>query len=541
MERIVSFLEKSRIGVISLLFSYAVFLGYLYNFFQFNIGLKFNIFDYLNITDMILTLIVDIKLIYIVFLLISVILIKVYKNKYLLYICTLISICLIIIIGLFSYTNTEDNVSKSIIVISMVIIFIFNLIFFNYNKEGLKLDEKDLKKLHTDINLEEIKLTYKQLSSIKNTYLDTKALMPSLKIQVDLKDNPLNKFEHIFSVIKYNLLNARSKLLRYNHSYDTYILDEFNKFDEYIDSKVLLLKKFEGHIILKEIFISLGLLSIVACAFGYIASSEIKRIEIKLIRNIDPENKIQLYDLYKVTSSHVVVKTIETKEILVFNKDDISFIKFKNLENNKKDKNITSCIKTLDEFEIQNDIQISNALDHYFRNENNNFNLTLGNLIISKIGSLLNAEFDNKISVKFDSLLKSNIVNDNEKYKLKGEVIINDILFKDLSFKLYNINQITELTTLINNLNIENKYIINLTGISNLKKISIYNNTIKDNYTLSLARANSVKEIIVDTLIRNKFNLFNININTFGDNNQNIINKKSEAKVVIRIYEYEKS
>lgn len=541
MERIVSFLEKSRIGVISLLFSYAVFLGYLYNFFQFNIGLKFNIFDYLNITDMILTLIVDIKLIYIVFLLISVILIKVYKNKYLLYICTLISICLIIIIGLFSYTNTEDNVSKSIIVISMVIIFIFNLIFFNYNKEGLKLDEKDLKKLHTDINLEEIKLTYKQLSSIKNTYLDTKALMPSLKIQVDLKDNPLNKFEHIFSVIKYNLLNARSKLLRYNHSYDTYILDEFNKFDEYIDSKVLLLKKFEGHIILKEIFISLGLLSIVACAFGYIASSEIKRIEIKLIRNIDPENKIQLYDLYKVTSSHVVVKTIETKEILVFNKDDISFIKFKNLENNKKDKNITSCIKTLDEFEIQNDIQISNALDHYFRNENNNFNLTLGNLIISKIGSLLNAEFDNKISVKFDSLLKSNIVNDNEKYKLKGEVIINDILFKDLSFKLYNINQITELTTLINNLNIENKYIINLTGISNLKKISIYNNTIKDNYTLSLARANSVKEIIVDTLIRNKFNLFNININTFGDSNQNIINKKSEAKVVIRIYEYEKS
>ena len=522
MERIVSFLEKSRIGVISLLFSYAVFLGYLYNFFQFNIGLKFNIFDYLNITDMILTLIVDIKLIYIVFLLISVILIKVYKNKYLLYICTLISICLIIIIGFLSYTNTEDNVSKSIIVISMFTIFVFNLIFFYYNRKGIKFDEKDLEKLHKDINLQEIELTYNKLKSAKNTYFINQPLMPNLEIKF-AKNNPLNEFKYIFSVIKYNLLNARIKLLEITfYNTNKYILDDLNKFEDYIDSKLLLLKKFEEHVILKEIFISLGLLSIVACTFGYIASSEIKKIEIKLIRNINPENKVQLYDLYKVTTSHVIVNT-DDGEIIVFNKDDISFMKFKNINNNQK-VNLSDCVKTNDFHAELNDVVIE-TLNNYFNDENNSLALTLNNLIIPKI----------------DSLFKSNIVNKYDNYKLKREIKIDDILFKNLSFKLDDTNQIIKLTTLINNLNIENKYVINLIGTSNLKKISIYNNTIKDNYTLSLARSNSVKEIIVDTLIRNKFNLFNININTFEDSNQNIINKESEAKVVIRIYEYEKS
>jgi len=89
-----------------------------------------------------------------------------------------------------------------------------------------------------------------------------------------------------------------------------------------------------------------------------------------------------------------------------------------------------------------------------------------------------------------------------------------------------------------------NKYIIKLTGFSSTERIE-QQNTLSDNYQISLARANNVKKYILDIFDRKNIKRENIFIDTFAHSNQGITTDKIDKheinrKVIIEIIELKK-
>lgn len=430
MGKIVDIFQKSKIGILSFLFGYVVFLGYLYNFFQFNVGLKFNIFDYMDIIDMILTLIVDINFIYIIVTLILVVLLKIYpKNK------KVLSISIVLILILIFLLADSLNIKNSDYKIIIYLIFLFLLTSFLFCRvnRGIKLHESDIKILNDEIDSKEILLMYKNILLIYQTSCRD---LPKLNVGLHFNEtiDKLNSKQNInlidsffigFYKIKKDLIKIKN-LSMVNILKNKDLIQELNHAIKYLDNNKIKIIKFQNKILLKEIINVSLILLVCASVFGFLGSRinnfNKNQIEIKLVRNIDPENKTQLYKLYKVTSTYIIVKN-SNNEIVVFNKDDVSFVKFVE-ETTEQNSNLSNECTKNNYSQIELNTVITETLNNYFNEKDNKFALSLGKLIIP----IVKAELNNELKANFDSLFKTSILNKFDKYQFKREIEIDDLV-----------------------------------------------------------------------------------------------------------------
>lgn len=578
MKKKESFLDNIQYEILSLVLGYAILVGFIYNFFQFNIGLDFNIFDYVSANDMIFSWIIDSSLISFLIILIFVLIIKFMPNETVLIVISLISLVLIPIVIL---TNKNFGLNEMILVLVLVlvsIIFYTYLFIKNYklnNNDDVNSIEKIIKLMNiakvlfrTDKEIKNCEENFKLNILIENYNYLIKKLFGMQKLSLNIEQFKIEKY--IINLSDEINKNLDSNPLIYWKVYVIvcnkilYNLDYLLKMEKSIENEVLpIYKKVEGDLKngiliannnLTEMTIVISIFLIVPSLFGYIEGMRINKncvnvANIKLIRDIDPDKKTnQIYKIYKITSNYTIVKEAFKKDkmeepFMVFNNSDISFIKFIN-----KDKD-TTCIENKNNYLIEEKTEIdnykfqemektinnivTNSLNNYYLSKN--FELSVGSIIIPQINSLLDTKFD--FTAKFDKLFEYNKYNNGINFKYKDRIIKNEkIYFEPISFNFDAAAEI-ELNKIIKNIKNENKYIINLVGNSSIEEINIKNNTIKDNYTLSLARANSIKRYLLSKLIELDLDVQNIEFNIYGNSNQNLDNKNKSRHDLQRFVE----
>lgn len=336
------------------------------------------------------------------------------------------------------------------------------------------------------------------------------------------------------------LLNNLYKLIKLENSFEKEIYHLIIEIED-------LLKEIKEIIEINPLFeISIPLLIflIIPIIAGWISKDMIQSyeknvIEIKHIKGQNGNNvDNKQYKLFKVTSNYTIVKECNNEDFVVFNNSDISSIKFtKNktcIEKTKLKKVKDEKLEEINYYDKNIDESMNNiivtSLNNYL--ESDNFKIKIGDVIIPQIDSLFKTKFD--VIGKFDKLMEFNKYNNGIYFKYKDKLIENEkIYFEPISFNMdSNAKQL--LGKLLKDIQNGNKYIINLTGNADLKGINLGNKTIKDNYTLSLARANSVKNHILKVLAEQNIDIQNIQFNINGNSNS----EKDERSVEIDILEF---
>jgi outer membrane protein OmpA-like peptidoglycan-associated protein len=556
------FFESFKFEIVSLVLGYGIFVGYIYNYFQFNIGLDFNIFDYVNANDMIFSWITDPYLITFLLILIFVLIIKFIPNQNVLVVISLISIALILIILL---PNNEHQLSEVIFILILIIVSIcFYIYLFLKNYKVNNDDVNSIKEIINMMNCYRLLFKFdKEIKNCKETF-DLKALVDNYNKSIkELKIDNIEIEEYVINLSNEIKTNSEINPLVYWKVYASvcskilYNLDCLLKMDASIKNKISnIYTKVESYLRndiankkITETIIVLVIFSIAPSVFGFIEGEKIKRscvnvANIKLISYIESNKQMdQLYKIYKTTSNYTIVKKINNLEsFIVFNNSDISSIEFINTSQ-CNDKQIESEFKNK-EFNLNynqntnesiNNIVVT-SLNNYLSSDD--FGMKIGSIIIPQIDSLFDTKFD--FTANFDKLLEYNKSINGIYFKYKDKLIENEkIYFDEISFNIDN-NAEPLLEKLLKDIQNGNKYIINLTGNADLKGISSGNKTIKDNYTLSLARANSVKNHILKVLTGRNIDIQNIEFNIYGNSNQKVKSnsEKDEKFVEIDILEF---
>jgi hypothetical protein len=188
---------------------------------------------------------------------------------------------------------------------------------------------------------------------------------------------------------------------------------------------------------------------------------------------------------------------------------------------------------------------------HYFYSNKVHFkNLLLSSLLsfmltcglnVFSFENLLNIEIDKvdlsyKPTNKQDSSHKLTLLHKSILYFDTGEITIQEKL-SDNMFFLEHSNNIYNLHSLIHSFRKSDVYYIKIDAFSSLERV-VKSNKVTDNYQISIARANSTKEYILNLLISNKFPVNQITFDIFGKSNQNINDEfhSRNRRVEIEIY-----
>lgn len=529
MEKINIFLKKLKLEFLSILFGYSLLVGFIYSYFQFNFELKFNIFDYMNSTDILFSWLTDVYLLSFMIILISALILKSYSNKIIfisliltntiLISCLLIEslklenvknlvfLLLLIITLFFSYlfilnykfrlTNENKNIDKFIIRLKSYSIFqqfkCLNIDDFTTIKKYD--DTPELKRKYLNL-LDEINTVY-SASDIKINHLKEK-MTPSIPTHLSRAKNHSFSMYFIINELITNDIKNKLYLLQKLYKLDEFYSDKIEKLIELSNFNFNMINDLKRNNPINDFFISFFIFLLVPILFGQITAKSLKDInnstnivDIKLVRNLEPNNKQDYYKLYKVTSNYTILKKCGDSDFTVFNNNDISFIKF------DTEYNFKECQEKIKSNETKK------------RNEEN--------LILIKLENIIN------------------LLNMNN-FKFNKIIYNNNLYFEDLIFKT-DMNSFEDLNNIIDLVNDKNKYVINIIGKSSKKNININNNIIKDNYSLSTARAENTKRAIINKLIENNKNIKNIEFNTVGESNQTA-EKNSKGSIEIQVLEF---
>ena len=235
-------LRNSKTEILSLLFGVAVLIGFIYNYILFNVTLNFNIFEYLDLNEIVFSWIVNPYLIFFMFVLLSSIIIKLYPHSITLFGSLFLITISAIILFIPIFKDLVDSNFKYTIVIIMCYIILFYLILY-ISVKLFKISDSTL----NNIKLFEIFIHFFILLAIK-VYFDHK--------ETDIKEIILingklyfayfciylyyiyNFFISIF-LERYKIdidnLEEFIKILRYSEKYRLFI---YTRFDNSRDKKI---------------------------------------------------------------------------------------------------------------------------------------------------------------------------------------------------------------------------------------------------------------------------------------------------------------
>lgn len=622
-------LRNSKTEILSLLFGVAVLIGFIYNYILFNVTLNFNIFEYLDLNEIVFSWIVNPYLIFFMFVLLSSILIKFYPLSVTLFGSLFMITISAIILFIPIFKDLLDTNFKYTIIIIMCYIILFYVILYlsvrllkisDFTQNNIKLFEIFIHFFillavkvyfnYTETNIKEIILINAKLYlaylciylyyiykffislfierykfNIDNLEEFRKILRYSEKFRLFIytrfdnsRDKKIQEFKDTHSL---NTLLNNLNTIKKNNSNSPYIIEDL---EEIINNNIYYAKLYEdlcvklineitistnnidkellvktnnelenirkiikiNHIyemaIIPVIFISLtGIIGYVEAKMISYSNSNI--VKIKFTKDVDSiEESEKLYKFYKKTSGYTIVKEnsgdIDNEEFIIFSNDNIYKIQFIKKDNNEKEE---STVKNrIDDNKNRSDINIES--------DNNSSIINLGPVIGGlAIGGAIIPMFkptiNPKLALNFDNNLEYNKF-DGVYYNSGNIIFEKEIFFEKLLFTPTKDEELDKFKEIIGNLKSDNRYIINIFGNASTEKISVKNNTIKDNYTLSLARANNIKELIIGGLEKNRkeISLLNISFNLFGNSNQDIEKKSIKVDeqrfVKIQIYEY---
>lgn len=620
-------LRNSKTEILSLLFGVAVLIGFIYNYILFNVTLNFNIFEYLDLNEIVFSWIVNPYLIFFMFVLLSSIIIKLYPHSITLFGSLFLITISAIILFIPIFKDLVDSNFKYTIVIIMCYIILFYLILY-ISVKLFKISDSTL----NNIKLFEIFIHFFILLAIK-VYFDHKEtdikeiilingklyfayfciylyyiynffisiFLERYKIDIDnleefikilrysekyrlfiytrfdnsrdkkiqqFRDKyPLNTLVNSLNTIRENNFNSPyliediKEMISNNNIYYAKIyedlcvklINEINITTSNRDNSLLIKTNNELESIRKLIKINhiyeTGILFVMFIfltgLIGYVEAKMISYsdnniVKIKFTKDVDSlEESEKLYKFYKKTSSYTIVKEnggdIEKEGFIIFSNNNIYKIQFKT--NNLEKENIS---KT----EIDN----KNGNDTNIESDNNSSIINLGPVVggVAIGGAIIpifKPTINPKLALNFDNNLEYNKF-DGVYYNSGNIIFEKEIFFDKLLFTPTKETELNKLKEVVENLKSDNKYVINIIGNASTEEINIKNNTIKDNYTLSLARANNIKKLIIGELenSRKEISLLNINFNIFGNSNQDSEKKSIKVDeqrfVQIQIYEY---
>lgn len=464
------FFKENSLLLSSFFLTFAVSVGFIYNYVLFIEMLKFDIFNFLSFEDLI-----------------------------------------------FSWLGNGD-----ILLILVTILFVTLIIYFIY--------EVDI---------------YKKVSENHNTKLSILFLFLTV----------------IFSFLAYENFSD-------TYIYFIYILMLYFSFTSLLYFAFYRTKKFNIPSITNLIMIYVPLVYVITIftslkyAENLYTNSNFNKCTVKLVRNLEPLNSKNNFQFVSKTSSFTVflvqdIYVKNFKRIQVISNNDISTIYFNDIidtnpnkiEVNSKENqssNSNQNVKKLEEklkiYESgceqvlqeckKTDCNKNDIINNYY-----SFGISpkIDKLFLTKLNSLINNDFNGELNIEYNSFFN------NTKYKLK-KIHENKKIYFDQASLLVDEN---EFNKAFNNLSLkeifkkDKKFIINLIGSSSLEKLTISKNKIKDNYSLSLARANNTKFFIMKNLLDKKIDIQNIKFNTFGISNEKSVNKHSSYRYVnVEILEY---
>ncbi|MFT7005249.1 MAG: flagellar motor protein MotB [Sulfurimonas sp.] len=125
-------------------------------------------------------------------------------------------------------------------------------------------------------------------------------------------------------------------------------------------------------------------------------------------------------------------------------------------------------------------------------------------------------------------------------YFNQGQILFTEYLSDKSYLKDKHFKNVKELYNILDKLNTDKNYYIKVIGYASKEKIDIKNDNVSDNYQLSKARADSVREFIINILLNDNFPIDKIKIDIYGNSNEYSQSKvySLDRKVEIFIYEY---
>jgi len=246
--------------------------------------------------------------------------------------------------------------------------------------------------------------------------------------------------------------------------------------------------------------------------------------------------------VYKLTSSFVPINeeinsSSNYVNLNLENLNDVSKPKIKNIYSNEELDYLLILVLTLFLFSLW-------MYSQYYKKNTLNVKNIFTTLVISSTLSITGTMTFNIFEMKI------------EKFSLFDDFTLLKDIYNKNSFEFYRtikpieiyfdkgsiLSKKNNIENLENTFNKKNKYFIKVTGYSSTEAV-LNQNSINNNYHISLARANNIKKIILDIVDKNYINRQNIVIDVFAHSNQDIdtntINKHAEnRKVIIEIDEF---